>query len=223
MSLIVKICGLSDRNMVDAAVVAGADMVGFMFFARSPRAVGLDLAAELVRHLAGRAESVAVMVNMDDDGIRTIVDRVKPDWLQLHGAETPERVSAIRKLVPQKVIKVVGVSVRADLAAADVYAPVADRFLLDAKPPRDADRPGGLGVAFDWTLLENFDPGLPWMLSGGLDPDNVGTALRLTNAPGVDVSSGVETEPGRKDAELIRAFVAAARKADSAIGVRLAS
>lgn len=223
MSLIVKICGLSDRESIDAAVNAGADMIGLMFFARSPRAVSLDQAADLVRHLAGRAESVAITVDMDDVSTQAIADRVQPDWLQLHGREPVERVAEVSQRFPQKVIKALGVRDKTDLAAVDSYADVADCILLDAKPPTGSDRPGGLGVAFDWTLLDGFSPGVPWMLSGGLTPSNVGEALRMTSAPAVDASSGLETAPGHKDADLIRTFIAAAREAESDPKVSLAS
>jgi len=214
MSLIVKICGLSDRETLDAAIDAGADMVGLVFFARSPRFVRLDPAAELADRARGRAEIVALTVDMDDAGLSAIVERVRPDWLQLHGREPVERVAAVRQRFPQKVIKALGIRAASDLAPADDYAEVADRLLLDAKPPKDSDRPGGLGRTFDWTVLDGFALPVGWMLSGGLDPDNVAEALRITRAPGVDVSSGVERAPGEKDPDLIRAFIAAARGAD---------
>jgi phosphoribosylanthranilate isomerase len=223
MSLIVKICGLSDRQTIDAAIDAGADMVGLVFFPRSPRFLRLDQAAELADRARGRAEIVALVVDMDDAGLSAIVERVRPDWLQLHGAEPVERVAAIGKRFPQKVIKALGIRSASDLAPADDYAAVADRLLLDAKPPKDSDRPGGLGRTFDWTLLDGFAPPVGWMLSGGLDPGNVAEAIRITRAPGVDVSSGVERSPGEKDPELIRAFVAAARAAENRTAARMAS
>lgn len=215
MSLIVKICGLSSRETLDAAIDAGADMVGLVFFGRSPRFVRMDDAAALADHARGRAEIVALTVNLDDSEISAIVERVRPDWLQLHGAEPVGRVAAIRKRFPQKVMKALGIRSPEDLAAVDDYAAVADCILLDAKPPAGSDRPGGNGASFDWTMLEGFRPRVDWMLSGGLDPDNVGEALRISHAPGVDVSSGVESAPGRKDADRIRAFIAAARNADN--------
>jgi phosphoribosylanthranilate isomerase len=137
---------------------------------------------------------------------------VRPDWLQAHGKETPERVAAIKKRFARRVIKAVGVRDAADLNGALAYADIADALLLDAKAPQGAARPGGNGVPFDWTMLDGFDPGVAWLLSGGLAPGNVGSALRVSGAPGVDVSSGVETAPGRKDPNLIRAFIAAARR-----------
>ena len=156
---------------------------------------------------------MALTVDMDDAGLSAVVEQVRPDWLQLHGAEPVDRVAAIRERFPPKVMKALGIRAAADLAPADDYARVADRMLLDAKPPKDSDRPGGLGRTFDWTLLDGFAPSVSWMLSGGLDPQNVAEAIRVTRTPGVDVSSGVERAPGEKDPELIRAFVAAARAA----------
>jgi len=213
MSLIVKICGLSTEETVDAALAAGADMVGFVFFSRSPRFVPVERAATLAARARGRAEVVALAVDMDDAGFAEIVRAVEPDWLQLHGSETAERVAAVREAFGRPVMKAVGIREAADLAAADAYAAVADRLLLDAKPPKGADRPGGHGRPFDWTILKGFAPAVPWLLSGGLGPDNVGTALGIAAAPGVDVSSGVETAPGIKDPALIRAFIAATRAA----------
>lgn len=213
MSLIVKICGLSTVETVDAAIAAGAEMIGLVFFPRSPRFVEIDRAAELAEHARGHAEIVALVVDMDDSGLSALVERVKPDWLQLHGVEPPERVTAIRKRFKSNVMKAIGIREKGDLAAADHYVPAADRLLLDAKPPKGADRPGGLGIPFDWTLLSGFDPGISWLLSGGLDAGNVGDAIRITGAPGVDVSSGVERALGEKDPDRIRAFIAAAREA----------
>ncbi len=214
MSLIVKICGLSSRETVDAAIDAGADMIGLVFFGRSPRFVKMEDAAGLADHARGRAEIVALAVNLDDPGISAIVERVRPDWLQLHGTEPVERVAAIRKQFSPKVIKALGIRTKDDLAAIDDYAAVADRILLDAKAPAASDRPGGNGEPFDWTILEGLRPRVDWMLSGGLDAGNVAEALRISRAPGVDVSSGVESAPGRKDPERIRAFIDAARHAD---------
>ena len=224
MSLTVKICGLSSRETLDAAIDAGADMVGFVFFPRSPRFIDLAPARELADRARGRAEIVALTVDMDDAGLSAMVEEVRPDWLQLHGAETVDRVAAIKQRFPQKVMKAIGVRSAADLAPADAYGEVADRLLLDAKPPKGSDRPGGLGRTFDWDLLKGFAPSVAWMLSGGLDPQNVAEAIRITRAPGVDVSSGVERAPGEKDPELIGAFVAAARRAaDGRRETRMAS
>ncbi len=216
MSLIVKICGLSNEETLDAALAAGADMVGFVFFPRSPRFVTPERAAALAGRVAGRAEIVALTVDMDDAGIAEIVATVSPDWLQLHGNETPERVAEVGKRFGRPVMKAVAVATADDLARAARYVAVADRLLLDARPPADATRPGGNGEAFDWTLLAGFDPDIPYLLSGGLAPGNVAQAVAMTGAPGVDVSSGVESAPGRKEANLIRAFIANARGATAA-------
>ncbi len=224
MSLIVKICGLSSRETVAAAIDAGADMVGFVFFGRSPRFVRMEAAAELADQARGRAEIVALTVDMDDAGLSAIVERVRPDWLQLHGNEPVERVAAVGKRFPPRVMKALGIRGSEDLTAVGDYAAVADRILLDAKPPKGSDRTGGHGLSFDWHLLEGFEPKVPWMLSGGLNAGNVAEALRVTGTTGVDVSSGVEVEPGRKDPALIRAFIAAARRAaDAGQTVRIAS
>jgi phosphoribosylanthranilate isomerase len=213
MKLIVKICGLTSEDALDAAIAAGADMVGFVFFPPSPRYLTLERATTLAGRARGRAEIVALTVDAPDRGLEDIVENVRPDWLQLHGNEAPDRVRAVKKRFARRVIKAIGIREPDDLAAAARYRMVADRLLLDAKPPKDAPLPGGNGAVFDWTILEDFEPGLPFLLSGGLDPSNVGTAIRLARAPGVDVSSGVETAPGKKDAALIRAFIAAARRA----------
>jgi len=213
MKLIVKICGLSTEETLDAAIAAGADMVGFVFFPPSPRYLTLDRAAVLAARARGRAEIVALSVDMAERNLGEIVDTVRPDWLQLHGSETPDRVAAIKKRFSRRTIKAVGIREPADLALAERYNGAADRLLLDAKPPKDATRPGGNGAAFDWTILDTFDPPAPYLLSGGLDPQNVALALKVTGARGVDVSSGVESAPGRKDPALIRSFITAARKA----------
>ena len=173
----------------------------------------LERATALAGRARGRAEIVAVTVDMPDRSLEEIVDNVRPDWLQFHGNETPERVQVLKRRFQRRVIKALGIRETGDLGAAARYRNVADRLLLDAKPPKDAVLPGGNGTAFDWTMLEDFEPGLAFLLSGGLDANNVGTAIRLARAPGVDVSSGVETTPGRKDPALIRAFIAAARRA----------
>ena len=212
MSFIVKICGLSTPEALEAALDAGADMVGFVFFPPSPRHVGLAAAAELGRRVGDRARKVALIVDADDVLLKSITDALRPDLLQLHGAETPARVQAINARFGLPVMKAIAVEARADLAAVKLYDTVADRLLFDARAPREATRPGGLGKPFDWHLLEELDLAVPYMLSGGLDPDNVAAALRITSAPGVDVSSGVERAPGEKDHDKIRAFIRAARR-----------
>jgi phosphoribosylanthranilate isomerase len=212
MSVLVKICGLKTPEALDVALEAGADMVGFVFFPPSPRHVGLAAAAELGRRVGDRARKVALIVDADDVLLKSITDALRPDLLQLHGAETPARVQAINARFGLPVMKAIAVEARADLAAVKLYDTVADRLLFDARAPREATRPGGLGKPFDWHLLEELDLAVPYMLSGGLDPDNVAAALRITSAPGVDVSSGVERAPGEKDHDKIRAFIRAARR-----------
>lgn len=212
MSVLVKICGLKTPEALEVALEAGADMVGFVFFPPSPRHVGLAAAAELGRRVGDRARKVALIVDADDVLLKSITDALRPDLLQLHGAETPARVQAIKARFGLPVMKAIAVEARADLAAVKLYDTVADRLLFDARAPREATRPGGLGKPFDWHLLEELDLAVPYMLSGGLDPDNVAAALRITSAPGVDVSSGVERAPGEKDHDKIRAFIRAARR-----------
>jgi phosphoribosylanthranilate isomerase len=213
MDLLVKICGLSTEETLDAAIEAGADMVGFVFFPKSPRFISVDKAVALAKRARGRAEIAALIVDMDDSAIAALVDAVKPDWLQMHGRETLEGTAEVRKRFATKVMKAIGIGAASDLTAAKGYVAVADRLLLDAKPPKDATRPGGNARAFDWRMLAGFAPTVPYLLSGGLTPANVAEAIAITGAPGVDVSSGVETTPGKKDAALIRAFIANARAA----------
>jgi len=211
MTVLVKICGLSTQDTLDAALAAGADMVGLVFFPRSPRNVSLEAAAALASRVAGRATVVALTVDADDAALDAIRATVRPDLWQLHGAETPERVAAVRARTGLPVMKVLGIADAGDLAAIDPYLPVADRLLFDAKPPKGGALPGGNGVAFDWSLLAGLDLPRPAMLSGGLDASSVARALAITGLPGVDVSSGVERAPGDKDPARIAAFVAAAR------------
>jgi phosphoribosylanthranilate isomerase len=213
MSLIVKICGLSNPETLDVALDAGADMVGFVFFAPSPRNIGFDAARALGEQVRRHAQKVALTVDADDALLEAVVEALHPDILQLHGREPPARVAALQNRFGVPVMKAIAVETAADLTSIGAYAHVADRLLFDARPPRTATRPGGLGKSFDWRLLENLDPSLPFMLSGGLDAGNVGEAVRITNAPAVDVSSGVERAPGVKDPDKIRAFVRAARRA----------
>jgi phosphoribosylanthranilate isomerase len=211
MSLTVKICGLSTAETLDAALQAGADMVGFVFFARSPRHIGLETARELGRLAVGRAAKVALTVDADDATLANIVETLQPDILQLHGEETVARLRDIKRAFGVPVMKAIAVETAADLTQLSSYATVADRILFDARAPKDATRPGGLGTAFDWHVLENLDLALPFMVSGGLTVDNAAEAVRLTRAGGLDVSSGVERTPGIKDTEMIRAFIRAAR------------
>jgi phosphoribosylanthranilate isomerase len=209
----VKICGLSTAPTLEAALAAGADMVGLVFFARSPRFVSLDQAAALAARVRGRAKIVALTVDAGDEALAAIVAKVSPDMLQLHGSETPARTAAIKRAFGRQVMKAIGVSQAGDFARARDYEGVADWLLIDAKPPKDASRPGGNGRPFDWRLARDFTAKIPWLLSGGLDADNVGEAVELSRATGVDVSSGVERAPGVKDEGRIAAFAAAARVA----------
>jgi phosphoribosylanthranilate isomerase len=219
MAVLIKICGLRTPEALDVALEAGADMVGFVFFPPSPRHVGYESARALGSRVAGRAKKVALTVDASDDELARLIEALAPDWLQLHGQETPERVVVVRTRFGLPVMKALPIATRADLSPVLGYAKVVDRLLFDARAPQGATRPGGLGQPFDWRLLENLDPGVPFMLSGGLDAGNVGEALRITGAGGVDVSSGVERAPGEKDPEKIRAFIRAARAAAAGLVV----
>src|ERR1700675_2779482 len=211
MSLIVKICGLSTRETLDVALDAGADMVGFVFFPPSPRHLSLESARDLGRQAKRRAEKVALRVDADAATLADIIGALQPDLLQLHGRETVARLRDIKRKFGLPVMKALAVETAADLAGLPGYADVADRILFDARAPKQATRPGGLGAVFDWQVLENLDLKLPFMVSGGLNAGNVAEAVRLTRAGGVDVSSGVERIPGVKDPEMIRGFIRAAR------------
>jgi phosphoribosylanthranilate isomerase len=214
MDNLVKICGLSTPETLDAALSAGADWVGFVRFPRSPRHVDLDVGRDLSGRAKGRALRVVLLVDAEDADIADALAALDPDLLQLHGHETPQRVAAIRAAFGRPVVKALGVADPSDLAALGSYGGAADHVLLDAKPPRGQGAlPGGNGLSFDWRLLAGLDPGLPFMLSGGLNPDNVAEAIRLTGTRAVDVSSGVEVRPGIKDPGKIEAFVKAARAA----------
>jgi phosphoribosylanthranilate isomerase len=211
MSLIVKICGLSTRETLDAALDSGTDMVGFVFFPASPRHLNLERARDLGQRVKRRAAKVALTVDADDATLANIVEALQPDILQLHGSETVARLRDIKQKFRLPVMKVIAVETSADLVSLPGYAAVADRILFDARAPRDATRPGGLGAVFDWHVLEKLDLKVPFMVSGGLNAQNVAEAVRVTRAGGVDVSSGVERTPGVKDPEMIRAFIRAAR------------
>ena len=211
MSLLVKICGLSTPETLETALDAGADMVGFVFFPPSPRHLSLELGRALGRQVQRRALKVALTVDADDATLNNIMEALSPDIFQLHGKESVARLRDVRQRFGRPVMKAVPVATVADLAVLPGYAAVSDRILFDARAPKDATRPGGLGAPFDWHLLENLDLKLPYMVSGGLHADNVAEALRVTRAGGVDVSSGVESAPGVKDPELIKAFIRAAR------------
>jgi len=213
MSVLIKICGLRTPDTIDAAIGAGADMLGFIFFPKSPRNVSCSDALLLGKHVADRAAKVAVTVDATDGELDAVVEALAPDLLQLHGSEEPPRVAAVRARYGLPVMKAIAVATRADLMRLDAYRFVADRILFETKPPPGAALPGGNGVPFDWTLLAGVDIGKPYLLSGGLDSANVHEALRATGAPGVDVSSGVEQAPGIKDPARIAAFAKAVRAA----------
>jgi phosphoribosylanthranilate isomerase len=210
-----KICGLSTPEAVSAAVDGGASHVGLMFFEKSPRNVRPELAARLAEPVRARSpvKVVAVMVDPADAEVAEIVRVLQPDLIQLHGKESPERTAAVRAMTGIPVIKAIGVRDASDIAAALRYEDAADHLMFDAKAPEGADRPGGHGSSFDWTLLDGLFLKRPWFLAGGLDPWNVPEAVRLSRAPIVDVSSGVERGPGVKDPHLITAFLDAVRRA----------
>lgn len=217
MSVSVKICGLRSPEALDVALDSGADLVGFVFFPPSPRNLDYEVARTLGQRVRGRAGKVALTVDASDGMLAEIIAALRPDMLQLHGTETPERVAAVRARFGLPVMKALPVGEPADLSPIPLYAKVADRLVFDARPPLEATRPGGLGKPFDWHLLQNIDNSIPFMLSGGLDAGNVAEALSITRAPAVDVSSGVECAPGEKDLDKIRDFVRAARQADASL------
>ncbi|OOY08718.1 phosphoribosylanthranilate isomerase [Thioclava sp. F36-7] len=208
----VKICGLREAEDIAAAVEAGARYVGFVFFAKSPRHLEITEARTLAQDVEPGIAKVGLVVNPTDELLTEILDAVPLDMIQLHGSETPERVTEIRTKFGLPVMKAVGVADAADLPKIAEYEAVADQILLDAKPPKEAELPGGNGLSFDWRLIAGRTWEKPWMLAGGLTPENVAEAILLTGARQVDVSSGVESAPGVKDSEKIRAFVHAARQ-----------
>ncbi|RQP05168.1 MAG: phosphoribosylanthranilate isomerase [Paracoccus sp. BP8] len=210
MAVSVKICGLTEAAGLAAAVGAGARYVGFVFFPKSPRHVLPEAAAELAAQVPLGVAKVGLFVNPDDAALDAVLARVPLDLIQLHGAETPARVAEVKARTGLPVMKAVGVAEPQDLDALWDYGLVADMLLIDAKPPKDAVLPGGNGLAFDWRLLAGRQILKPWLLAGGLTPENVHEAIRLTRAPAVDVSSGVESAPGVKDPERIRRFIARA-------------
>jgi phosphoribosylanthranilate isomerase len=211
VSIKVKICGVRTPAIVEAAAEAGADYVGLVFFPRSPRHLKPKDARMLAEAAAGRIATVAVLVDPDDALIDLVLGAVSPDLLQLHGNETPERVTAIKTRARLPIIKAIAVARADDAAYADRFSASADIILFDAKPAPAAVLPGGNGVAFDWRALCGLDPGRPFALSGGLTAETVGDAVAMTGASMVDVSSGVEREPGEKDADLVRGFIHAAK------------
>ena len=213
-TLDIKICGLNTDAALAAALAGGASHVGFIFFPKSPRNIAPAEAGRLREAAFGKASAVAVTVDADDALLDEIVAAMRPDMLQLHGHESPERVAAIKARTGLPAIKVFSVRDKADLDAIAPYRGVADRLMFDAKPPKGAELPGGNGVAFDWRILAGLDPSLDYLLSGGLNAANVGEALLLANPSGIDISSGVESAPGVKDPALIDDFFRAVRKAE---------
>ena len=215
----IKICGLKTPEAVERAVARGASHIGFIFFAKSPRNIEPDLAGQLADAVRGRAKIVAVTVDADPDDLDEIVALLRPDILQLHGKESPERVLEVRAMYGLPVMKAFSMREAADLERIDPYIGIVERFLFDAKPPVGSELPGGNGVSFDWRLMQSLDASVDYMLSGGLNKDNVGEALQVTRAPGLDVSSGVESAPGVKDLAMIDAFFDAVREATGASAV----
>lgn len=211
-SIPVKICGLTHSDDLAAAIDAGARYIGFNFFAKSPRYVNLDTAAQLASEVPVGVAKVALVVDVDNDFLDSLTSRVAIDMIQLHGKETPERVTEVKARYGLPVIKAIGIAGPEDVAKIDIYARVADQLLIDAKAPKDGTLPGGNGITFDWRLLADKKYWtVPWMLAGGLTVDNVAEAIRLTGAKQVDLASAVESSPGRKDPAKMRAFIAAAQ------------
>jgi phosphoribosylanthranilate isomerase len=213
MAARVKICGIRTAEALGAALQARADLIGLVFFPPSPRNLSIEEAEPLAEYARGFAAVVALVVDADDALLERIMAAVHPDMLQLHGSETPARVAEIRERFGKPVMKAIKVATAEDAEAALAYQEIADLILFDARPPKGADRPGGHGAAFDWSVLAGVRDKVPFMLSGGLTPENVGEAIRVTGATAVDVSSGVETAPGIKNPGLIRAFIRAAKSA----------
>jgi phosphoribosylanthranilate isomerase len=211
MATLVKICGINSAEAADAAARANADFAGLMFHPKSPRHVMPEAARALAQRLRGRVRLVGVIVDPRDEDIVHVMNNAVPDFLQLHGSESPARVVEIRAKFGLPVIKVLPIADASDFASLPAYEDAADMLMFDTKPPANADRTGGHGVAFDWQLLRERTISRPWFLAGGLNAQNVARAIAASNAPGVDVSSGVETSPGVKSPELIQSFVASAR------------
>ncbi|WP_183692375.1 phosphoribosylanthranilate isomerase [Rhizobium leguminosarum] len=213
----IKICGLKTPEAIDRALKRGATHIGFIFFEKSPRYIEPDLAGKLAEPARGKAKIVAVVVDPTNDELDEIVSLLKPDILQLHGNESPEHVLTIKALYGLPVMKVFSVRTADDLKRVEAYIGIADRFLFDAKAPKGSELPGGNGISFDWSLLSWLDGSIDYMLSGGLNKDNVADALVKTKARGIDVSSGVETAPGVKSVTMIDEFFDAVEEADAPV------
>jgi phosphoribosylanthranilate isomerase len=212
MKVRAKLCGLTTQDDIDAAATAGAAYMGLVFFEKSPRNVAIETARSLALHAPVGLAKVALVVNADDAALDCITASVPLDMLQLHGVESPERVAAVKARYGLPVMKALGIASGDDVARAQLYAGVADQLLLDAKPAEGDALPGGNGLSFDWRLLEGESWSVPWMLAGGLTPDNVAEAVHCCAARQVDVSSGIETAPGQKSAELMAKFVSEANR-----------
>ena len=213
----IKICGLKTAETIDRALKRGATHIGFIFFEKSPRYIEPDVAGRLADAVRGKAKIVAVTVNPTNDDLDEIVALLRPDIIQLHGDESPERVLTIKAVYGLPVMKAFSVRTSDDLKRVEAYIGIADRFLFDAKPPKSSELPGGNGVSFDWSLLDWLDGSVDYMLSGGLNKDNIADALIITKAPGIDVSSGVESAPGAKSVAMIDEFFDAVEKADAPV------
>lgn len=219
MTVRVKICGVTTKPILTAALDAGAEYIGFVFYPKSPRHISLDDATELNKHIKthphSKAQSVALVVNPTNQALRHIIEQVDPDIIQLHGQETPQRVKEIKALTKKPLIKALGVQMPHDIEYASAYRNHTDLILFDAKPPKSdiTALPGGNGITFDWSLLSTVADDMNFMLSGGLTPDNVTEAIKQTSPYAVDVSSGVETQPGKKDVTLVQSFIKTAKSA----------
>lgn len=213
MKLDIKICGLKTEEAVDHAVALGATHIGFIFFPKSPRYIEPADAGRLAERVRGRVKIVAVSVNLENDDLDEIIDLMHPDILQLHGSESPERLLTVKAVTGLEVWKALSISEADDLKRIDAYLGIANRFLLDAKPPKNSELPGGNGVSFDWRLLQAIDADIDYLLSGGLTKANIGQALSIARPSGIDLSSGVESAPGVKDLHMMDEFFEAVRLA----------
>ncbi|MFK0278086.1 phosphoribosylanthranilate isomerase [Ensifer sp. NPDC090286] len=211
----VKICGLKTAEAAERAVALGASHVGFIFFPKSPRNIEPDDAGRIADRIRGQAKIVAVTVDADNDELDEIVSALNPDILQLHGSEDADRLLTVKAMYGLPVMKAFSVREASDLEKIDAYIGIADRFLFDAKPPKGSELPGGNGVSFDWKLLDALDGSVDYMLSGGLNADNIGEAMAQTSARAIDISSGVESAPGVKDLKLMESFFNAVRQAEA--------
>lgn len=217
----VKICGLKTQGDIDICLEAGADYIGLVFFPKSPRHLEIEQAQKLAQSARSKTSIVALLVNPDDRLVQTITNKIQPDYIQLHGTETPSRVTEIKNQAQCKIIKALAIATKQDFAPLPHYEDVADMILLDAKPIEKSSAlqadilPGGNGISFDWELVQNQTLRRPYMLAGGLSPYNVAQAVSLTNAPIVDVSSGVEAKPGFKDHQKIKQFISSAKQSEN--------